>query len=53
MGHVDWADVRAGLHALKGGLAAAGGYSAAKSYLEEAMAAYDEALEEGYPGMKD
>lgn len=53
MGHVDWADVLAGLHALKVGLAAAGGYSAAKSYLEEAMAAYAEALEEGYPGMKD
>jgi aspartate aminotransferase-like enzyme len=50
MGHVDWADVLAGLHALKVGLAAAGGHSAAKSYLEEAMAAYDEALEEDIPG---
>lgn len=52
MGHVDWSDVLAGLHALKTGLAAAGGYSAAKSYMEEAVHAYEEALDGGYPEMR-
>lgn len=51
MGHVDWSDVLAGLHALKTGLAAAGGYSAARTYLEDAMHAYEEALDEGCPDM--
>jgi aspartate aminotransferase-like enzyme len=50
MGHVDWSDVLAGLHALKTGLVAAGGYCAARNYMEDAMHAYEEALEEGYPG---
>ena len=52
MGHVDWSDVLAGLHALKTGLAAAGGYSAARTYLEDAMHAYEEALGEGFPDMR-
>jgi aspartate aminotransferase-like enzyme len=50
MGHVDWSDVLAGLHALKTGLAAAGGYCAARTYMEDAVHAYEEALEEGCPG---
>ena len=49
MGHVDWSDVLAGLHALKRGLAAAGGYSAARSFMEDAMYAYEEALVDGCP----
>ena len=50
MGHVDWSDVLAGLHALKTGLVAAGGYCAARTYMEDAVHAYEEALEEGWPG---
>ena len=49
MGHVDWSDVLAGLHALKKGLVKAGGYSAARTCLEDAMAAYENALRDGYP----
>ena len=50
MGHVDWSDVLAGLHALKTGLVGAGGYCAARTYMEDAVHAYEEALEEGFPG---
>jgi aspartate aminotransferase-like enzyme len=49
MGHVDWSDVLAGLHALRQGLHGAGGYSAARTYLEDAVLAYEAALVEGYP----
>ena len=49
MGHVDWSDVLAGLHALKQGLVKAGGYSAARTFLEDAMTAYEIALHDGYP----
>ncbi len=49
MGHVDWSDVLAGLHALRQGLHGAGGYSAARTYLEDAVLAYEAALAEGYP----
>ena len=52
MGHVDWSDVLAGLHALKTGLAAAGGYSAARTYMEDAVHAYEQALDEGFPDMR-
>ena len=52
MGHVDWSDVLAGLHALKTGLVAAGGYCAARTYMEDAVHAYEEALEEGCPGVQ-
>lgn len=52
MGHVDWSDVLAGLYALKAGLAAAGGYSAARNFMEDAMHAYEEALAEGFPGVR-
>ncbi len=50
MGWVDWADALAGLYALDRGLMATGGYSAARDYLETAMAAYRAALEAG-PGI--
>lgn len=49
MGHVDWSDILAGLHALRTGLLAAGGYSAARTYLEDAVGAYEVALQEGCP----
>ncbi len=45
MGWVDFADVSAGLYALAHSLKAVGGYSAAKSYLEQALAAYSMALD--------
>ncbi|MDE7242019.1 alanine--glyoxylate aminotransferase family protein [Desulfovibrio sp.] len=50
MGWVDWADALAGLYALDRGLIDMGGYSAARDYLETAMAAYRGALEAG-PGV--
>lgn len=53
MGHVDWSDVLAGLHALGRGLAKAGGYSAAKTVLEDAMTAYEQALLEGYARLEE
>lgn len=49
MGHVDWADIVAGLHALKAGLLKAGGYTAARTSLEDSLAAYEAALVQGYP----
>lgn len=49
MGWVDWADVLAGLYALDRGLMEAGGFSGARDYLEQGMAAYRAALE-GKPG---
>lgn len=49
MGHVDWSDVLAGLHALRQGLRAAGGYSASRTYMEDAVGAYEDALREGCP----
>ncbi len=52
MGHVDWSDVLAGLHALRRGLIDAGGYSASRTYMEDAVHAYEEALCEGYPEMR-
>lgn len=44
MGWVDWADCLAGLYALDRGIVAAGGYLAARDYLERAMVAYNAAL---------
>lgn len=49
MGWVDWADILAGLHALARSLAKAGGFSASRDYLEQAMCAYHLALA-GKPG---
>ncbi len=45
MGWTDWADVTAGLHALAWALPRAGGFTAARSYLETALAAYSKALD--------
>lgn len=53
MGHVDWSDVLAGLYALRQGLVVVGGYSAARTYLEDAMHAYEQALQEGFPGQEE
>ena len=44
MGWVDWSDVLAGLYALEQSLHRCGGYSGARDYLEQAMAAYRLAL---------
>lgn len=49
MGYVDFADVMAGLYALRRGLALTGGHSGSRDYLEQAMAAYETALDEGIP----
>lgn len=49
MGWVDWADLMAGLHALCLGYEKAGGHVGARDYLEQAMRAYWQALESGYP----
>ena len=49
MGWVDWSDVLAGLYALEQSLQHCGGYSGARDYLEQAMAAYRLALA-GTPG---
>lgn len=44
MGWVDWADVCAGLQALCRCVIRAGGYSASRSYLEQALTVYEAAL---------
>ncbi|MGE9985032.1 pyridoxal-phosphate-dependent aminotransferase family protein [Desulfovibrio sp. SGI.169] len=49
MGWVDWSDALAGLYALERGLTEAGGFSGARGYLEQGMAAYRAALA-GKPG---
>lgn len=49
MGWVDWSDILAGLYALNRALLECGGYSGARDYLEQAMAAYRIALI-GKPG---
>ncbi len=46
MGWIDWADVAAGLHALTKALQDVGGYTASRNYLEQALIAYDTALQE-------
>ncbi len=49
MGWVDWADLAAALHALFMSFAACGGYSGSRDYLEQALAAYWQALKSDYP----
>lgn len=49
MGWVDWADVAAALYALERSITEAGGFSGARDYLEQALAAYRSALA-GKPG---
>ena len=46
MGHVDWSDLMAGLYALRQSYVACGGYSGCPDYLEQAMKAYEQALEQ-------
>jgi aspartate aminotransferase-like enzyme len=49
MGHVDFGDLLAGLYAFKRSLEICGGFTACDDYLERAMAAYEAALDQGYP----
>jgi len=49
MGHVDFGDLLAGLYAFKRSLEICGGFTASDDYLERAMAAYEAALDQGYP----
>lgn len=49
MGYVDWADVLAGLYAVQQSLHQAGGYSAARRPLEDAIQAYEQAWKQGHP----
>jgi aspartate aminotransferase-like enzyme len=51
MGWVDWADLAAGIHALERSLHACRGYTAARDYLEQSLAAYRAALD-GTPGVE-
>ena len=51
MGYVDWADLSAGLHALARSMQLAGGYTACRDYLEQALAAYEQALADGPPAL--
>ncbi len=48
MGWVDWADVSAGLYALAACIKEVGGYFASRDYLEEALCAYENALQAPY-----
>ncbi len=45
MGHVDWADVAAGVYALAESFRTCGGYIGARDYLECGLAAYREAMD--------
>ncbi len=49
MGWLDYGDILAGLHALAGSYVACGGFTACRDYLEQALAAYWQAMEKGYP----
>jgi len=51
MGYVDFGDLAVGLHALARSLHLAGGYTASRDYLEQALAAYEQALVEGHPAL--
>lgn len=44
MGHVDFADILAGLYALRQALKSCGGHSGSRDYLEIGLAAYEQAL---------
>lgn len=50
MGWLDYGDLAAGIHALAGSFTACGGHIGARNYLEQALAAYWTAFEQGYPG---
>ncbi len=44
MGHVDWGDLCAGLHAFAKAYTACGGHIGCRDYMEQGMAAYEQAL---------
>jgi aspartate aminotransferase-like enzyme len=44
MGHVDWGDLCAGLHAFAKAYIACGGHIGCRDYMEQGMAAYEQAL---------
>ncbi len=48
MGHVDWSDVLAGLYALRQAYLCCGGYSGCPDYLEKAMRAYEQGINEPF-----
>ncbi|TVR00801.1 MAG: alanine--glyoxylate aminotransferase family protein [Desulfovibrionales bacterium] len=45
MGHVDFADILAGLYALRQAFNGCGGHTASRDYLESGLAAYEQALD--------
>jgi aspartate aminotransferase-like enzyme len=49
MGHVDYADLAAGLYAFARSFQDIGGYLGCRDYLEQALEAYRKALDEGIP----
>jgi aspartate aminotransferase-like enzyme len=49
MGWLDYGDLAVGLHALVRSFVACGGHIGCRNYLEQAIDAYWQALEEGYP----
>lgn len=49
MGWVDWSDLAAGLYALSASFTVLGGHSGTRDYLEQALAAYEQALIDGLP----
>lgn len=49
MGWVDWSDLLAGLHAVYLAYSKVGGHVGTRDYLEQALKAYWQALENGYP----
>ncbi len=49
MGWLDFGDILAGLYALAASYTACGGFSACRDYLEQALEAYWNAMEKGYP----
>ena len=46
MGHVDFADLLAGLYALRNSFLSCGGFSGSRDYLEAALAAHEQALKD-------
>jgi aspartate aminotransferase-like enzyme len=49
MGWLDYADLAAGIHALAGSFTYCGGHLGSRNYLEQALNAYWQALDQGYP----
>jgi aspartate aminotransferase-like enzyme len=49
MGWLDYADLAAGIHALAGSFTACGGHLGCRNYLDQALDAYWQAVDQGYP----